>query len=430
MWKRLLPIVLAMTVIFSVGSGEYCGSAPEYEIWFDEVEASQKALRPHWSSDGQAIIFRGLPQDALQSTESWGDGNIYRVGLDGSSLKKIAEEAYWLDVSRAGDRILFTTAPHEKAEFRVDSARQDGSGRRQLTDVGRYPIRAALSPDGTRLAWVAGRGVSIMDVDGSDTQKFPVFDTIEAHYSERAIQLHFKSDRPVWSPDGRTLAFVVSVRTGDRPDFSFADVLYTYRIDNLELREVFKSESRGVHPVIFEPAWSPDGQRLAFVQAPDWREAVLHAMHADGSELRPLARELNQQGLTVRADVLTWSPDGSEILFEMRNLQDKNLHPIYVAEVESGKYRKLTSGLGASWSPDGSRIAVIGTDFFPDDETPVYGVGPCGVGDDEIAPGRPYLYTMAHDGSDVRALVWRGANGDLEEANPRSFWPWADWESC
>ena len=424
--KRLLLMVLAVTGVLSMGGGS---CTPEVEEWYDNLDSSPRVLRPHWSADGQAIIFRGLPQDALQSLEAWVDGNLYRVRLDGAGLEKIASEAYWLDVSPTGDRISFTTVPNEKYEYRLESARQDGSDQRRLTEPYGGPIIATFSSDGTRLAFHQNgyddAGVYIMESDGSNLQRFPVFETHEDSYTEGDIVSHFESERPVWSPDGRTLAFVIGERAGSYPDYSHTDVLYTFRIDGSELTELFRTPPRSsVWEAVHEPAWSPDGLRLAFVHA-SGRESVLYTIRADGSELRTLSPGLKREGLNVSSDVLAWSPDGSEILFEVEDSQH-----IYVADVESGRYQKLAAGLAASWSPDGSRIAVIGSDFSPDDESPTYEDGPCGVGNDEITPRHAYLYTMLRDGSDVQVLVWRGEDGDLEVANPRPFLPWAEWQPC
>ena len=434
--KRLLLMIVVFAGVLSMGGP--CGAYDE-EPWGGIVEQSQAAFRPHWSADDQAIIFRGLPQDGLQSLEAWADGSVYRVGLDGASLNQIAKEAYWLDVSPTGDRISFTTTPHREDEYRLESARQDGSDRRRLTDAQGFATVAVLSPDGTRIAFhqigYDDAGVYIMESDGSDLQRFPVFETHEDSYTEGEVLSHFESERPVWSPDGRTLAFVIRERAGSYPDYSRTDVLYTFRIDGSELTEVFRTPPIDHYsPNIFEPAWSPDGGRLAFVQA-SGRDSALNIISADGSDLRRLVPTLNKELLErlnrevpkPSSDVLSWSPKGSEILFELKT---RNLNLIYVVDVESGRYQRLAPGLAASWSPDGSRIAVLGADFYPDDESLAYEEGPCGVGDDVIAPGHPYLYTMARDGSDVRGLVWRDGIGTLDEANPRPFWPWAEWQPC
>ena len=97
---------------------------------------------------------------------------------------------------------------------------------------------------------------------------------------------------PVWSPDGRRIAFV-SRRDGK--------ALYVMNADGSGLRIVARVEP------LATPAWSPDGRRIAFEGRRDRHSVALYVVNADGSGQRTLAR---------RGNAPAWSPDGRSIAFE------------------------------------------------------------------------------------------------------------------
>ena len=79
---------------------------------------------------------------------------------------------------------------------------------------------------------------------------------------------------PAWSPDGRKIAFQ-STRDGNRE-------IYVMNADGSEKRNLTRNPAKDGRP-----SWSPDGRRIAFVSDRDGRLEA-HVMNADGSGQRSL----------------------------------------------------------------------------------------------------------------------------------------------
>ncbi len=84
------------------------------------------------------------------------------------------------------------------------------------------------------------------------------------------------------------------------------------------------------------PAWSPDGRRIAFVQRGD-----LWLMDADGSHRDRIVRA---------ADQPAWSPDGRRIAFVRGGA-------VWTIRADRANEHRLATGRDPDWSRDGERVA-------------------------------------------------------------------------
>ena len=151
---------------------------------------------------------------------------------------------------------------------------------------------------------------------------------------------------PALSPDGKRVVFAANIR----PDiFALTDLI----VVNLEDGTRTKVTDRGR-----SPAWSADGQRIAFVTTTSTGTFELHVANADGTGLRQITSGTGFRGFP------TWSPDG---------------RLAFTCEVETGNFdicsinsdgtgfARLTTFAGSdgqpAFSPDGSRIAFVTNQF-------------------------------------------------------------------
>lgn len=218
---------------------------------------------------------------------------------------------------------------------------------RQLTFDDADNYFASLSPDGEYVVFVSNRNyfeenrynpvktdIFLMSVSGSNTKQItnhPSFNTM-----------------PVWSPDGKQIAFV-SNRNQGIPHIFVTD------LDGSNLRQL----TYGSYDI--SPAWSPDGQHIAFISnrpdsGIDANRFAIYVINIDGSNERRLTNTFASEEIA-----LEWSPDGKRLLFladpKDSSEQDFDLFIINLDDFEVT--RITTDGLvysRASWLPNGQQI--------------------------------------------------------------------------
>jgi Tol biopolymer transport system component len=158
----------------------------------------------------------------------------------------------------------------------------------------------------------------------------------------------FSDDRePAWSPDGTRIAFS-SLREGA---FEAGSDIYVMNADGTgRIRLTDTSHVDG------EPAWSPDGSRIAYTRCCPGDNSEIFVMNADGTSVANLTDHPGWDSSPA------WSPDGGSIAFDT-NRDDVDGSEIYVMNADGTDQRNLTnSGLqdfSPAWSPDGNRIAFV-----------------------------------------------------------------------
>ena len=234
----------------------------------------------------------------------------------------------------------------------------------------------SISPDGMSLAFVRSRiddertedrsQVMMMRLPDGDPQPFTQGDHDAA---------------PRFSPDGGHIAFL-------RPDEDGTKQVWTIPVSGGEARKITDLAGGAA-----EHAWSPDSRRLALVSdvdpdAPDdssevpqvrvarrvryrhdkdgWRgDAFRHVFVVDveSGEARQTTSSEGDDHSPV------WSPDGTRIAFISDRREDRDFtwhSEAYVVPSDGGAPELWSDGLysvgSITWSPEGSRLAVTGSD--------------------------------------------------------------------
>jgi hypothetical protein len=223
----------------------------------------------------------------------------------------------------------------------------DGTGRTTLTAGGSIldddPV---YSPDGSKIAFSRTSGfkteVCVMNADGTNVVTVTSGDVTPSSFNRH----------PSWSPDGTRFVFM-----SNRSGFRKAEI-WVANADGsglLRLTTNVQLSSDGQGPIFssdFDPAWSPDGSKIAFVSNRDGlTDTELYVMNTDG--INPV--RLTNDGLDDRMPA--WSPDSQRIAFSKSNGGG-----IYIINRDGSNLVSPMPGSWPAWSPDGLRLAVVQLD--------------------------------------------------------------------
>jgi Tol biopolymer transport system component len=278
---------------------------------------------PLFSANRQAVIARK---------------QIFVMGPDGqnpTNLSTSAEDHADPAFSADGRLIAFAGFPDaEDDQFGSEEIyvmNADGTDKRRLTTTPADESEPAFSPDGSRIAFTSlAQGgfheIDVMNADGSDRSR--LLGGGEVSFSD-----------PAWSPDGSKIAF-------SRSDDQQVDV---WAVD---LTSGAQTRLTNGFEVEDQPDWSPDGSRIAYVNDPFLLSATklvsnpdIWVMNADGSGKARLTSHPWEDTNPA------WSPDGSKIAFTHRQNQGTDPHTIenypgdvYVMNADGADQRNLTNG--------------------------------------------------------------------------------------
>jgi TolB protein len=189
-----------------------------------------------------------------------------------------------------------------------------------------WALYPAWSPDGTEIAWTHDRGIEypglfLIDADGDNPRRVSLLD-----HSTQAIE------RVSWSPDGTQIAASNYVGTPNE----------TGQIWVLNLETGRWLDYTNAKDGAYDPAWSPDGKWLAFVQR-EGTATNIYVMRADPTEwgaegTSPTLYKLTTDGSSRSP---AWSPDGTQLAYV--GLEDATFD-IYTADFTvTGSFPSITN---------------------------------------------------------------------------------------
>lgn len=102
------------------------------------------------------------------------------------------------------------------------------------------------------------------------------------------------------------------------------------------------------------PKFSPDGNRIAFLEKPASGVHGLYLINIDGTNKKLLKDSLS----VMEFHSLDFSPDGSGIVYQTA-IQPRNETKVCIIDTSGNNYKVLTDGINPFWSPNGDKICFL-----------------------------------------------------------------------
>jgi Tol biopolymer transport system component len=409
----------------------FVADAPQYEpehlLGAVLARTARTRRRPAW-----LIPERWIPMSTISSAAAAAPRVPWRiVGL--AALLAIALVAGAILVAGSQQRHLpapFGPAANGVVVFvndgRIYRANADGTAASPISrDFGGSSGGPVASRDGTRVAYFdypTKGGIEgaydvatlvVSDLDRRSTDAEGLWASIDSGIRG--------ASKPAWSPDGRWIVYS-KLTAGE-----YADRIFLAAADG-------SSEPRQIGDpglMAWAPALSPDGKRIAFVsEAPT--SSRLMIMNADGSGVRQLSTGSYFTigwGMEHGSHGFDWSADGRRIIFSAGAGEVSESGPVtrdlYVVDVDGGARERAIATdplleYGATWSPDGTRIAYLrGKDqSYPD----LVVAAADGSMETTLARGVSWFTpTWSPDGTKVLAI--KGSGSVVSEFDPTGSKP-------
>jgi Tol biopolymer transport system component len=304
---------------------------------------TRRGFKPAWSPDAREIAFTSENAD-LDPQNTVGLSSLWVVNVMSGEERQLGNvDAVLPSWSPHGRRIAYTTRGAIAGSTRLDiwTVEPTGTNPIAVTIDGAENRNPVWSPDGKQLYFVSGRGgpinlwrVRIDETTGKTTGRPEAVTTPSPFVAHITI-----------SSDGTRIAY--------------SSILRNRNIQRLEI-DPATGTPRG------EPTWittgsrlwanpdpSPDGKWVVFYSSVQ-PEGDLYLARTDGTGMRQLMIGPESINRMPR-----WSPDGKWIAFHSIAGKDQYLWKIRPDGSDRRQLSPLADAIYPTWSPDGSRMAVL-----------------------------------------------------------------------
>lgn len=344
---------------------------------FDERSTKdvQGIQTPTLSPDGERIAFVAL-------NDLW-------VMTIGESPRRLTDDVYYqVDPTWSPDGRYLAYSSDEAGTQDVYVRDTQTDTRHRVTSLdGEAAIAARWSPDGSQIAFQKQNGATFtVDVDTSGK-------TVEGGEVQQVVEPLFEPSKPTWSSDGSVLAMAALKTYSDRFDEGTNQILTvdietgekSYHPPGGEFDSISPRHNDG-------PVWSPDGRWMAFVvestlrvmpvtedgkpagpakqitdevtDAPAWSGDSEWLLYLNNGRLKKIKRDGSEtREVPLPLDYRPEYPDGRKVVYagRMWDATSSDVHENVVIEVLNNRIERITPDSSPPEGPyvDASDLTVI-----------------------------------------------------------------------
>ena len=308
-----------------------------------DVPDEQKANNT-WPQYGNGEIFfvsdretsaKAGSREAMKSAN-----NLWKVPENGGKPTQLTHfhdgSLFYPSISSDGKVIVFEedgglwrmdTASGKSADVEIDISTDDKENNFEVLTINGEADSYSLSPSGQRAAISAHGEIFTIATERGD--------------ASRVTRSFSRETQPVWSPDGKTIAYV--------SDQGGRDSVWVASADGSNAKKLTDSDNEKIRI-----GWMPDSKALFFTSS----DHGLYVVDTSGGAGRKITSNdaSNIQGVDV-------SPDGKWFAYEKFDHDLRN--HIYIASAQGGEEHRLNDDLLFSaslprWTADGRKIVFLG----------------------------------------------------------------------
>jgi dipeptidyl aminopeptidase/acylaminoacyl peptidase len=330
--KKHPYLLLSGVAILALALGEiYAVSAfGDRRMTIEDALAIKLIGAPQFSPDGKRIAYTISEWDKEENRRV---SHVWLVSSDGGPTTKLTTgdkgetSPQW---SPDGANIAFLADRDKGTQVWVIPV--DGGEADKVTNEENDIQSFQWSPDGASMAFVT-RDLPV-DKSEREKRKKDKFDTIvvdtdftyshlwkinvETREKKRLTGGDFTVDDPHWSPDGASIAFVMS-KSGLQ-ESSFIDIsddrntdIYIISANGSSPRQLTTNPGPDANP-----RWSPDGKLIAYTSSPEHKSWAVKTdamlISPAGGAPRNLTKDFYESAISG-ASSLAWTPDGDALYF-------------------------------------------------------------------------------------------------------------------